>query len=99
MATTKRAARERSRGADVRLGRLKTLIPLTFKGPRAMLFLFPMIVIISMVYTIESISTERKILRNEIIKKGETIAAIAARNAELSLLSENVEQLKSSARP
>jgi signal transduction histidine kinase/DNA-binding NarL/FixJ family response regulator/HAMP domain-containing protein len=78
--------------------RLKALMPLTFRG-QAVLFLFPLIVIISMVYTFESISTERKILRNEIIKKGETIAAIAARNAELSLLSENVEQLKSSARP
>jgi hypothetical protein len=37
--------------------------------------------------------------RSEIIKKGETIAAIAARNAELSLLSENFEQLKISAQP
>jgi len=52
-----------------------------------------------MVYTFESISTERKILKSEIIKKGETIAAIAARNAELSLLSENFEQLKISAQP
>jgi len=79
-------------------GRLAALVPLTFRG-RAMLFLFPMIVIISMVYTFESISTERKILKSEIIKKGETIAAIAARNAELSLLSENFEQLKISAQP
>ena len=81
-----------------RSDRLKALVPLTFRG-QAVLFLFPLIVIISMVFTFESISTERKILRNEIIKKGETIAAIAARNAELSLLSENVEQLKISARP
>jgi len=78
------------------VGRLKAMIPLTFRG-QAVLFLFPLIVIISMVYTIESVSTERKILKNEIIKKGEAIAAIAARNAELSLLSENVEQLKISA--
>lgn len=78
--------------------RLKTLMPLTFKW-QAMLFLFPMIVIISMVYTIESIHTERKILRSEIIKKGETIATIAARSAELSLLSENPEQLKLTAQP
>lgn len=78
-------------------GRLKAWAPLTFKG-QALLFLFPMIVIISMVYTIESISTEKRILRNEILKKGETIAAIAARSTELSLLSENRDQLKSSAR-
>lgn len=77
-------------------GWLKALIPLTFKG-QALVFMFPMIVIISMVYTIESISTERSILKSEIIKKGETIAAIAARNAELPLLSENLEQLKGSA--
>lgn len=79
-------------------GRLAALVPLTFRG-RAVLFLFPLIVIISMVYTFESISTERRILKNEIIKKGEAIAAIAARNAELSLLSENIEQLKISAQP
>jgi signal transduction histidine kinase/DNA-binding NarL/FixJ family response regulator len=78
--------------------RLKSMIPLTFRW-RAVSFLFPMIVIISAVYTIESVSTERKILRNEIIKKGETIATITARNAELSLLSENREQLKNSALP
>jgi signal transduction histidine kinase/DNA-binding NarL/FixJ family response regulator len=77
--------------------RLKALIPLTFRG-QAVLFLFPLIIIISTVYTIESISTERKILRKEIIKQGEIIAVIAARNAELALLSENLEQLKSSAR-
>jgi len=78
------------------LDRLTMLVPLTFRG-RAVLFLFPMIVIISMVYTLESISTERKILKDEIVKRGKTIAAIAARNAELPLLSENLEQLKNSA--
>ena len=89
-----RLLQQKNRLAD----RLKAMVPLTFRW-RAVLFLFPMIVIISAVYTIESVSTERKILRNEIIKKGETITVIAARNAELSLLSENLEQLKSSAQP
>ncbi|EKD36280.1 MAG: integral membrane sensor hybrid histidine kinase [uncultured bacterium] len=79
-------------------GLLEAFMPLTFRR-RAMLFLVPMIAIVSMVYTLESISTERKILRNEIIKKGATIAAITARNAELPLLSENLEQLKNSALP
>jgi hypothetical protein len=50
---------EQNRGLS---GWLASLVPLTFRG-RAMLFLFPMIVIISMVYTFESISTERKILK------------------------------------
>ncbi len=77
--------------------RLTALLPLTFKW-QAVLFLLPMIIIISAVYTLESISTERKILRTEIINKGETIATIAARNAELPLLSENREQLENSAR-
>lgn len=77
--------------------RLVKLVPLSFKR-RAVLFLFPMIIIISAVYTIESVTTERKILRNEIIKKGEAIATIAARTAELPLLSENREQLKTAAR-
>jgi hypothetical protein len=36
-------------------------------------------------------------LRSELVKQGETIAVIAARNAELPVLSENVEQLKKSA--
>lgn len=77
--------------------RFAALLPLTFKW-QAVLFLLPMIIIISTVYTLESISTERKILRDQIIKYGQTITAIAARNAELSLLSQNREQLKSSAR-
>ena len=86
---------QRKRGVS---DRLKALVPLTFRG-QAVLFLFPLIVIISSVYTIESIYSERKILRKEIIQKGETIAAVAAKNAELSLLSENREQLKISAVP
>jgi len=74
--------------------RFREMLPLTFRG-QAMLFLVPTIIIMSMVYTIESISTERRILRSEIVKKGETIAAIAARNAEIPVLSENIELLKS----
>lgn len=78
--------------------RLTALLPLTFRW-QAILFLLPMIIIISAVYTMESISTERKILRNEIIKRGETIASITAKNAELPLLSENPEQMKNSTQP
>ena len=62
-----------------------------------MLFLVPVIVVISLVYTVESVSTERRILRNEIIKNGETIATIAAKNAEIPVLSENLAQLENSA--
>jgi len=90
-----KAANGARRGLSERLAALATP---SFRG-RAMLFLVPMIAIISVVYTLESITTERKILKNEIIKKGEAIAVIASRNAELPLLSENLEQLKMSARP
>lgn len=75
---------------------LRSLTPLRFRG-QAMLFLFPMILIISAVFTLESIVTQRAMLRNELIKRGETIAAIAAGSAELPLLSENLEQLRNSA--
>jgi len=88
------AASEQSRNGLP--GRLKALMPLTFRG-QALLLLFPLIVIISAVYTIESVHTERQILRKEILKKGETIATIAARNSELPLLSENFEQLRGAA--
>ena len=75
---------------------LREKLPMTFRG-QAMLFLVPAVVIMSLVYTIVSISTERKILKDEIIKKGETIVTIAAKNAELPVLSENLEHLKNSA--
>ncbi len=75
---------------------LRAITPLTFRR-QAVLFLIPIIVLMSLVYTIVSISTERKIRRNELIEKGETIATIAARNAELPILSENLEQLRGSA--
>jgi len=75
---------------------LSAFSPLTFKG-KAVLFLVPAIIIMSFVYTLAAIQDENKILRNEIINKGETIAAIAARNAELPILSENLEQLERSA--
>ncbi len=84
-------------GLGAKLGAwLRDRVPPTFRG-QAVLFLVPVIVIISTVYTIESVSTEREILRNEIIKKGETIAAIAARHAEIAVLSENLAQLERSA--
>ena len=70
-------------------------LSLTFRK-KAALFLIPVIIFISAVYTFEAITTERTILKNEILKKGETIARIAATNAELPLLSENYEFLKKS---
>ncbi|MBF0558181.1 MAG: response regulator [Nitrospirae bacterium] len=75
---------------------LGAFFKLSFRG-KAVLFLVPTIVIISLVYTMEAIHTERVMLKNEIIKKGETVSILAARNAELAILSESMEQLKRSA--
>jgi signal transduction histidine kinase/ActR/RegA family two-component response regulator len=79
------------------LDRLMFLAPMTFRR-QAILFIASTLLLLSAVYTVESISTERKILRTEILKRGETIALIAARNAEIPILSENQEQLRNSAR-
>ncbi len=79
------------------MSRLRNIMPLTFRG-QAVLFLVPVVVMISLVYTLESVSTERRILQTEIINKGETIASISARNAEIAVLSENPEQLQQAAR-
>jgi signal transduction histidine kinase/CheY-like chemotaxis protein len=64
---------------------------------KAVLFLVPAMGIISLVYTMETVGSEIRILREEIIKKGETVAIIASRNAELPVLSENRDQLERSA--
>ncbi len=75
---------------------MQKYLPKTFRG-QALILLIPTIIIMSLVYTMQSISAGRAILRNEIIKKGETISTIVARNAELPVLSENLEQLKNTA--
>lgn len=82
---------------DTRFAWFRKFVPTNIRG-QAVLLLIPTIIIISLVYTFESISTERRILKDEIIKKGEAVAAIAARSAELPVLSENTEQLIRSAR-
>jgi two-component system, cell cycle sensor histidine kinase and response regulator CckA len=76
--------------------RVYDFFTLTFRG-KAVLFLIPAVIIMSLVYTIDAIDTQRTMLRHELVKQGETIAVIAARNAELPVLSENIEQLKKSA--
>ena len=78
------------------VSRIQKYLPKTFRG-QALVLLIPTIILMSMAYTMQSISAGRAILRSEIIKKGETISAIVARNAELPILSENLEQLKNTA--
>jgi signal transduction histidine kinase/ActR/RegA family two-component response regulator/HAMP domain-containing protein len=84
-------------GPIVKIGRrIYDFFTLTFRG-KAVLFLVPAVIIMSLVYTIDAIDTQRNMLRHELIKNGETIASIAARSAELPILSENIEQLNRSA--
>ena len=69
---------------------------LSFKT-KFLLFFCPVIVLISLAYTITAVRIEQSLLREEIIKRGEVLTAIAAKNAELPLLSGNEELLKNAA--
>ncbi|HEY3307506.1 MAG TPA: PocR ligand-binding domain-containing protein [Desulfuromonadaceae bacterium] len=62
---------------------------------KALLFMIPVLVIVSLVYTYESIKTEKEIIRNEIIKRAETVTTLATKTGELPILSRNQELLKS----
>lgn len=66
---------------------------------KAILFLVPVIVFISAAYTYQTLRTEKAMLRAEVLKRGETVAAIAGKTAELPILSENRAQLEKAARP
>lgn len=65
---------------------------LSFKG-KASLLLIPIIFFISMAYTYQAISTQRSILHHEMISRGGAISLMVATNAELPILSENIELL------
>ncbi len=66
---------------------------LTFRS-KALLFVLPILCIVSIVYTYEAIRTEKAIVRTEIIKRAEAITALATRTGELPILSGNPELLK-----
>lgn len=61
---------------------------------KALVFVIPVLVVMSLVYTYESIRTEKEIIRNEIIKRAETITTLATKTGELPILSANPELLK-----
>ncbi|MCB2180609.1 MAG: response regulator [Desulfobulbaceae bacterium] len=63
---------------------------LSFKT-KALLLFCPIIIAISIAYSLTSIRAEQKLLREEIIKRGEILSTVAAKAAELPLLSENPE--------
>lgn len=66
---------------------------LTFRK-KALLFIIPILIFISLVYTYEAIRTEEEITRAEIIKRAEAITKLATRTGELPILSGNPELLK-----
>lgn len=89
-------------GENIQKGRMITALPsffssLSLRG-KSSLLLIPIIIFISAAFTAQAIRTERLLLRQEMIRRGETIALIAARNAELPIISENFELLTRSAR-
>ncbi len=67
---------------------------MTFKM-KALLFMIPVLIVISIIFTYESIQTEKEIIRSEIIKRAETVTTLATKTGELPILSGNPELLKS----
>lgn len=63
---------------------------LSFKT-KALLLFCPIIIAISIAYTLVAIRVEQNLLREEIIKRGEILVTVAAKSAELPLLTENPE--------
>lgn len=60
---------------------------------KALLILIPVLVLISLSYTYESLRIEKRIIRSEILKRAETITTLATKTGELPLLSLNQEQI------
>jgi signal transduction histidine kinase len=65
----------------------------TFKM-KALFFMIPILVLVSLIFTYESIRTEKEIIRSEIMKRAETITTLATKTGELPILSGNTELLK-----
>ena len=64
---------------------------------KALLFMIPLLLIISFVHTWESIRAGKGVIRSEIIKRAEAITTLATKTGELPILSGNPELLKSTA--
>lgn len=64
---------------------------------KALLFMIPLLLLMSFVHTWESIRVGKGVIRSEIIKRAEAITTLATKTGELPILSGNPEQLKSTA--
>ncbi|MCL4537693.1 MAG: response regulator [Nitrospirae bacterium] len=69
---------------------------LTFRK-KALLFIIPILVLVSFVYTYDAIETEKKLTRKELIKRSEVITTLASKTGELPILSGNAELLRKTA--
>lgn len=76
------------------MNRFKPKLTLRIK---ALLFMIPLLLLMSFVHTWESIRVGKGIIRSEIIKRAEAITTLATKTGELPILSGNPEQLKSTA--
>ena len=61
---------------------------MTFKM-KALAFMIPILIVMSLVHTLVSIRSEKSLVRREIIKRAETITTLATRTGELPILSGN----------
>jgi len=61
---------------------------------KALLFTVAVIVSISLIHTYESIRTEKRIIRSEIVKRAEAVTSMATKNGELPILSGSPRLLK-----
>ncbi|MDH4233412.1 MAG: hypothetical protein OEW04_15455, partial [Nitrospirota bacterium] len=66
---------------------------LTFRQ-KALVFILPIFAIVSAVYTYEAITTQKKIMRTEIVKRAEAVTRLGTKTAELPIISRNPELLK-----
>jgi signal transduction histidine kinase/CheY-like chemotaxis protein len=64
---------------------------------KALLFMVPLLLLMSFVHTWESIRVGKGVIRSEIIKRAEAITTLATKTGELPILSGNPELLKSTA--
>jgi len=62
---------------------------------KALLFMIPVLIFMSLIFTYQSIKNEKDITRKEIIKRAETITTLATKTGELPILSGNPELLQS----
>ena len=76
---------------------MKRLKPIMTFRVKALLFIIPLLLLVSFFHTWESIRAGKSIIRSEIIKRAEAITILATKTGELPILSRNPEQLRKTA--